>query len=132
MIATPERRWFRFSLRTLFVVVTLFGLLGAWIRSQQKWISDREAALKSADPNYWTPEFNINPTPAPITLRPFGARGISGILIIDMERQPLLKEKLEELFPKAKIVKSNVPGPRPDAPIIVNGIPISESGTKIP
>jgi len=37
---TP-RRWFRFSLRTLFVVLTI---LGVWLGVQVKWIKDRHAA----------------------------------------------------------------------------------------
>ncbi len=31
MTATPNRRWPRFTLRTLFVVVTVFGVGAAWI-----------------------------------------------------------------------------------------------------
>ena len=114
--AKPKRRWSQFSLRTLFIVVTLFALMGIWIRGQLKWIQDREAALKSADPNYWMSVVNVQPTPAPLTLRVFGARGIEGIHIIDMEKQPLLRKKLEELFPEAKIEKSVIPGPHPFAP----------------
>ena len=110
----PRRRWFSFSLKTGFVVLTLVGVLLGWVNVQRKWMSDREEALEVADPNYWTPVFNIKPAPAPWQLRLFGARGVNGILIID--EQPLLKAKLQELFPEAKIEKSNVPGPRPYAP----------------
>jgi len=31
MIPAPKRRWFRFSLRTLFVVVTLCALVAGWL-----------------------------------------------------------------------------------------------------
>ena len=37
----PRRRWFRFSLRTLFVLLTLFGI---WLGIQVKWVRDRQAA----------------------------------------------------------------------------------------
>jgi len=30
MTSTPKRRWFRFSLRTLFVVVTVLGIWLGW------------------------------------------------------------------------------------------------------
>ncbi len=39
-----ERRWFRFSLRTMFVLVTL---LGVWLGWQMKIVRDRQAVWKS-------------------------------------------------------------------------------------
>jgi len=36
-----RRRWFRFSLRTLFLLVTVFGV---WLGVQVKWIQDRHEA----------------------------------------------------------------------------------------
>jgi hypothetical protein len=43
---TPPRRWFRYSLRTMFVVVTLFAL---WLGWELKFIRDRRSFLKSMD-----------------------------------------------------------------------------------
>jgi hypothetical protein len=43
MTPTPKRRWFRFSLRTLFVVVTV-GCI--WLGWQVKVVRDRRAALE--------------------------------------------------------------------------------------
>ena len=43
----PNRRWFRFNLRTLFVVVTLFGLVGVWMANQMKWIRDRKRPCRA-------------------------------------------------------------------------------------
>jgi len=41
---TPlPRRWFRYSLRTLFVLVTVFCI---WLGVQVKWIGDRHEALQ--------------------------------------------------------------------------------------
>ena len=37
----PRRRWFRYSLRTLFVVLTVFCV---WLGVQVKWIRDRREA----------------------------------------------------------------------------------------
>ena len=43
---TSRRRWFRFSLRTLFVVLTvLCFVLGGWVAYQLNWISQRHAAI---------------------------------------------------------------------------------------
>ena len=37
----PKRRWFRFSLRSLFVLVTIAGIGAGWVAYQLKWIRDR-------------------------------------------------------------------------------------------
>jgi hypothetical protein len=42
MTPATKRRWFRFSLRTLFVVVTL---LCCWLGYQLNWIRQRHAVL---------------------------------------------------------------------------------------
>ena len=89
----------RFSLRTLFVLVTIAGVCAGWVAYQLNWIRAREAALKSADPNFWTPEFNTGYPPAPLSLRIFGVRGVAGLRVVYIDKQPLLKEKLVELFP---------------------------------
>ena len=43
MTAPPKRRWFRFSLRTMFVVVTIFGV---WLGWQLKIVRERKAILR--------------------------------------------------------------------------------------
>jgi len=40
--AAPRRRWFRYSLRTFFVVLTIFCV---WLGVQVKWIRDRHDFL---------------------------------------------------------------------------------------
>jgi hypothetical protein len=42
MTTTPKRRWFAYSLRTLFVVVTVFGCALGW---QLNWIHQRHELL---------------------------------------------------------------------------------------
>ena len=42
IIVSPKRRWFRFSLRTLFVVVTVFGF---WLGWQLSIVRERKAVL---------------------------------------------------------------------------------------
>jgi len=96
----------RFSLRTLFVLVTIAGVCAGWVAYQLNWIRAREAALKSADPNFWTPEFNTGYPPAPLSLRIFGVRGVAGLRVVYIDKQPLLKEKLVELFPEAIFLNS--------------------------
>jgi hypothetical protein len=45
MTPAPKGRWFRFSLRTLFVVVTVFG---CWMGYEVNWIRQRRALLSSS------------------------------------------------------------------------------------
>ena len=44
--ALKPRRWFRISLRTFFVLVTLFGV---WLGVQLKWIKDRSEARRQCE-----------------------------------------------------------------------------------
>ena len=49
MSLAPKRRWFAFSLRTMFVVVTVFGSaagFGNWINNQRNWIRQRHEFLE--------------------------------------------------------------------------------------
>jgi hypothetical protein len=48
MTAAPKRRWFRFSLRTVFVVVTLVAVGIAWMQSQVKTVRERERLIKTS------------------------------------------------------------------------------------
>jgi hypothetical protein len=44
--AVPPRRRFYFSLRTLFVMVTILGVVLGWLGVQLKWMHDRSEALR--------------------------------------------------------------------------------------
>jgi len=50
----PKRRWFRFSLRTLFVVVTVFavwlGLEVKFVRDRQAWMQANRALVRPGEP----------------------------------------------------------------------------------
>ncbi len=46
MTTAPNRRWFRFSLRTLFVVVTCLGCLLGWLAYNLNWIRERRHAVR--------------------------------------------------------------------------------------
>ena len=120
---TP-RRWFRFSLRTLFVLLTVFGV---WLGVQVKWIRDRHAALAwIATSGYsWVvpygfsaEDFVAKPAPddpcytrAPWSIRMLHESGIARIRIYRSESGETfdyqsVDEKLRELkrlFPEADI-----------------------------
>ena len=58
-MTTPRRRWFRFafSLRTLFVVVTIFGVWLGWLVWQMQIVRDRRLVMAYLD------EIRIDKTP---------------------------------------------------------------------
>src|SRR5262249_13083052 len=47
--AKPKRRWFRFSLRTLFMVLLLISLPLGWLGFQLDWIRQRHIFLRDYD-----------------------------------------------------------------------------------
>ena len=46
-IARPRRRFLRFSLRTLFVVLTVVGVCGGWIASEYHSVRQRREAVEA-------------------------------------------------------------------------------------
>jgi hypothetical protein len=69
--AKPKRRWFRFSLRTLFALVTLCALLSCWTVYQLNWIRQRHLALDWLEQHWVSVRFNGGNKP-PLALRFFG------------------------------------------------------------
>ena len=99
------RRWFRFSLRTFFVLVALAACAAWWVQAQLQWIRQREAFL--AKERYLEP---IDPTGtpelAPWRIRIFGARGYEAISFnANREDVKQLKARAKELFPEAEVVE---------------------------
>jgi len=114
MSALPLRRWFQFSLGTLFVLVTLMAALLAWIGVQLKWINDRHEALSKYIPKYDPSAFHVA---APWSIRVFGESGILPLSITvrtDSELEQVWQ--LRRLFPESKISIRFARRP-PDAPI---------------
>ena len=125
--AMKPRRWFRFSLRTMFALLTLAACAGRWLSLQPKRIDDREAALiwiESGPGCRLTSSEIIKGkviyTRAPLGVRlaracgvrPHGPRGIGhfdvpGILLWDAPANSLDRDKIKELhrlFPEATII----------------------------
>jgi hypothetical protein len=51
----PKRRRFRFSLRTLFVLVTITGIVSGWMAYQLNWIRERHDFLNRHPQTYIYP-----------------------------------------------------------------------------
>ena len=119
--AAPKRRWFRFSLRTLFVVVTVVGLL-CWVLIQLAWIRDRHDELSRLRED----GVIVVAGPPPWTIHIFGREGVSQFQFrrfsgesdlspIAIRLDDHLRERLKREFPEAK-VEDVVIGPPPPSP----------------
>lgn len=101
-------RWFRFSLRTLFVVVTLSA---CWLSYQLDWIRQRHHAIAWPAAVRTFPPGPLSKS-IPLSLRLFGEQGHeelhllvlrekhSGMPSLDQEEQAEM-ERLQRLFPEA-------------------------------
>jgi len=106
-MTAPRRRWFRFafSLRTLFVVVTVFG---CWLGYQLNWIRQRREFLGGPVPGSGVAHFGHfsawqdRPVDAPWQLRLLGESGCC-IILSDYPRSSDENRRLKALFPEAAI-----------------------------
>jgi len=112
----PKRRWLRFGLRTLFVVMTVFG---CWMGYSVNWISQRHAFLAQPDMIY---EFNDTPPStvnrwgntwavfAPGGLWLLGERGLVSVWLPPKVWSPRQQAEAARLFPEALLLKVNAIG----------------------
>lgn len=99
----PRRRWFRFSLMTLLVLITLVACGLGWGGAQLKWIRERNFAKRCGPGAYEPCDLK---TPWQIKL--FGAQGYKSIYVptrwrrdkAEVQRQV---QKLKVLFPEAEV-----------------------------
>ncbi len=98
-MTAPRRRWFAFSLRTLFVVVAVFG---CWLGWQLNWIRQRHEFVASLNPDYHffrMEDENGDPVRAPFPLFLFGEPGYSFVTPKDESEQGVGRK----LFPEARV-----------------------------
>ena len=102
MIAPPRRRRFRFSLRTMFVAVTLLAIPLGWAAYSLNWIRQRHEMLRRTDigivPNFYSPRLS-----APGGLWLFGETGIQSLHVSAPPYLPEEVDRLHRLFPEAQI-----------------------------
>ena len=101
------RRWFRFSLRTLFVVLTLVACAVWYALGQSQWLRARRAFLNENERGLG---YGTGATRAPGLLWAFGEEGITVMIVDKHDKQLALK-----LFPEARVAMVDEPPPRFDA-----------------
>jgi hypothetical protein len=102
MKPAPKRRWFQFSLRTLFVVVTVVALFSGWIGWRLNQARQRENLLQSLRVD----GARITRIPAqssPFMLRKFGTTYIGEILLPSSRFSNADINRVRATFPEAKI-----------------------------
>jgi hypothetical protein len=106
---TKKRRWFRFSLRTLFVLVTVLCIwLGhslTWIRQRHTVFHRHHPALRSMSRN----GIRTDHANAPWSIRLLGEPGAVAILL-KRGTSAAERERIQQLFPEAEIYNLNFPG----------------------
>jgi hypothetical protein len=109
----PKRRWFRFGLRTLFVLVTIVGLFAGWFayqlnlgRQRRQFLnSNREALLAE---NLWHQETEthlasqLKPKPISWIRRVLGDPG-TGFIMLPTKHDQHQVDQANALFPEARV-----------------------------
>src|SRR5689334_18291305 len=99
MAVPPRRRWYQFSLRTMFVVVAAAAVPLAWVGYSMNWIRQRQQfILKESIPGYVDPRDLLNEKSAPAGLWMFGEVGRYGIVVKSKDYN-----RARSLFPEATL-----------------------------
>jgi len=115
MDATFKRRWFQFSLRSLFIVITLFAM---WLGWQLYWFKTRRDWLEAKNYVAAFPAVGVREVPHPqlmITL--FRQEAISQILLRNASEAEIAK--VQRLFPEASVISGNWPAPSLGEPVYI-------------
>lgn len=115
MNATPKRHWFQFSLRSLFVVITLFAM---WLGWQLYWFKTRRDWLEAKNYVAAFPAAGARKLPHPqllITL--FRQEAMSQILLRNATEEEVAK--VQRLFPEADVVSGNWGAPSLGDPVYI-------------
>lgn len=96
-----RRRWFRFSLRTMLILLTVSCIYLGWAanwRMQRDKILNTPRILDGPPTRVWVHKAG----PAPLTLRAVGAKGVERLHLRGEFTEEEMNE-LQELFPEARI-----------------------------
>ena len=99
MTSPRRRRWFAFSLRTMFVAMTVSSILLTWVGFSFDWIRRRERFAATRALEYWRDPSDKSPVTAPGCLWLFGEPGRGALLVLE----PGDLEPGRRLFPEADV-----------------------------
>jgi len=107
-MTAPKRRWLRFSLRTLFAMVTVVSVLTGWVVYQLSWIRQRDRAIENGEVGIIVSggAFIAHPAPKqpPWQLRLFGAQAVTDFgLVTNRSASDVELERLRALFPETTV-----------------------------
>jgi hypothetical protein len=80
----PKRRWFRFSLRALFIIFTTLALLFGWLGRNLSLLNERDALLHNGQ---WQISYGscdsdgISPKPMPLLWRLLAVEPLSTVVV---------------------------------------------------
>jgi len=107
-VTDRPRRWFTFSLRTLFVIVTILGASVGWLVVQFKWMRERNQPppVILGETQCWIAGGELGE--APWSLRPFRATGYKKVFVQTLLRsteqgRSEAMEHVKSLFPEADV-----------------------------
>src|SRR5689334_7091129 len=102
MDTKPKRRWYQFSLRTFFVLVTLVCVgFGYWIHWSREWIRQRHEMFQNGLVRDISRPGSRPFAPGGLWL--FGEEGISALVILRYDgSDDKLERRVIELFPEIK------------------------------
>ena len=99
----PRRRWFSYSLRTFFVLLTMFGV---WLGVQVKWIRDRREFVRKHAFVLEVREVDVfeGGVDAPWSIRILGEPG-HGLIWVweDFQNFKNIERQARGLFPEASV-----------------------------
>jgi hypothetical protein len=105
-MTTPDkshRPWFRFSLRSFFVLLTIFAI---WLGVHVKWIKDRHEAMTwmKTHPSSAYVAVRLRQVNAPWSIRLFGEDGVETICVdLQTDEGRAKASELAHLFPEADV-----------------------------
>lgn len=100
----PRRRWFRFSLRTMFVLVTVFAVFVGWLAREWRIVREREEWIRynyDGDHPHWLAQGDDLGVSLPIWRTWLGDHPVRSIYPYDAWTAEE-RSKAERLFPEAE------------------------------
>jgi hypothetical protein len=97
------RRWFRFSLRTMFLLMTVVCSVVGWVTYQLNWIRQRHDLLREGmviQNGLWWRSFEVDLEPPPWNLRLFGESTPAAGFYLSYPKGHPEDRRVRRLFPE--------------------------------